>query len=385
MDKIKIAGRLNNFGEYVFLKLARTVKEIELHSKRKVLNFGPGNPDVAPSLLYINKLNEFIKDKDAHLYPGYGANDEFAEALIQWYKKRFNVDLEHAELLPLLGAKDGISHLPLALLDEGDEVLVPDPGYPAFTDPALMIGGKVVYYDLLGENNFKVSLSELEKKLSDKTKFIWVNFPSNPTGQVVKLDELEKIIAFAKQHNILVVYDNAYSEITFDGFVAPSILQVEGGKDVAVELGSFSKTFSFAGFRMGWIVGKSEIVQALAKVKSQMDSGLSTPLQKLGAFALTNTDEKWHNHMIASYKERRNIAASHLKKLGLSFTIPKGSLYIWAKIPDKETNSEEFCMKLLREKQILLTPGTAFGKNGERFVRVSICINIDKIEEYFKI
>jgi aspartate/methionine/tyrosine aminotransferase len=377
------ARRLDLFGEYIFSKLGKAIKEVEAKSKRKVLNFGPGNPDVAPNTLYVDKLNELFRDKDAHLYPGYGANIEFTQGLINWYKKRFNVNLEKIELLPLLGAKDGITHLPLAMLDEGDEVLIPDPGYPAFSEPTLMIGAKPIYYDLKEDDNFKISFEQLEGKVSKNTKFIWVNFPSNPTGQVATLEELEKIVTFAKKHNILIVYDNAYSEITFDGYVAPSILQIDGAKDIAVELGSFSKTFSFAGFRMGWIVGNSEVIQALAKVKSQMDSGMSTPLQKLGAFALNNTDEHWHQDMIASYKERRDIVASHLKKLGLNFSIPKGSLYIWAKIPDAETNSEEFCMKLLREKQILLTPGTAFGKNGERFVRVSICINIDEIESYF--
>lgn len=383
MANIRVAGRLNLFTEYIFSKLSKKIAEVEEKSKRKVLNFGPGNPDVIPSSLYLDKFNEFIREKDAHLYPVYGANSKFAQALIHWYKKRFNVDLENNELLPLLGAKDGVSHLPLALLDEGDEVLVPDPGYPAFTDPAIMIGGKVIYYDLLEKNDFKVSLNELERKISDKTKFIWINFPSNPTGQVASLEELEKIVAFAKQHNILIVYDNAYSEITFDNFVAPSILQINGAKEVAVELGSFSKTFSFAGFRMGWIVGNKEAIAALAKVKSQMDSGLSTPLQKLGAYALTNTDEQWYQNMIRSYQERRNIIAQNLKRLGLTFSLPKGSLYIWAKIPTTAKNSEDYCMQLLEEKQILLTPGAAFGKNGERFVRVSICVNIDNINKYF--
>ncbi len=385
MANIRVASRLNLFTEYVFSKLNKKIAEVEKRSKRKVLNFGPGNPDVAPNPLYIDKLNEFLKEEDAHLYPGYGANSEFAQALIHWYKERFNVDLEKDELHPLLGAKDGVSHLPLALLDEGDEVLVPDPGYPAFTDPATMIGGKVVYYDLFEENDFKISLSELEKKISDKTKFIWVNFPSNPTGQVATIEELEKIVAFAKKHEILIVYDNAYSEITFDRIVAPSILQVGGAKDIAVEISSFSKTFSFAGLRMGWIAGNKGAIAALAKVKSQMDSGLSTPLQKLGAYALTNIDQVWYQQMLRSYQERRDTIAQHLKKLGLTFSLPKGSLYIWAKIPEEAKNSEDYCMQLLEEKQILLTPGTAFGKNGERFVRISVCINIDNIEEYFKI
>lgn len=383
MSKIKIAKRLNNIGEYVFSELEKKVLEIELKSKRKVLNFGAGNPDVPPSTLYMDKLNEFIKDKDAHFYPGFGANKQFADALKNWYKNRFNVELEKEELLPLLGAKDGVSHLPLALLDKGDQVLVPDPGYPGFTDPTIMIGGKVVYYDLLEENDFKISLSEIKNKISNKTKFIWLNFPSNPAGQVATLDELEKIVGFAKKNNILIVFDNAYSEITFDGYIAPSILQVNGAKNIAVELGSFSKTFSFAGFRMGWIIGNSKVIQALAKIKSQMDSGLSTPLQKLGAFALNNFDKDWYHNMILSYKKRRDIIAGYLKKSGLDFSISKGGLYIWARIPATAKTSEEFCMKLLKERQILFTPGSAFGKNGEGFVRVSFCVNIDNIEEYF--
>lgn len=382
---MKTANRIDLFNEYVFSKLGKKIKEVELKSKRKVLNFGPGNPDVIPSYLYIDKLNQFLREKDSHLYPGFGASKEFAFALISWYRQRFNVDLEKEELFPLLGAKDGVSHLPLALLDAGDEVLVPNPGYPAFTDPALMIGGKVVYYDLPEENDFKISVYELEKKVTNKTRFIWVNFPANPTGQVATLEELEKIAAFVKNHQIILVYDNAYSEITFNGFAAPSILQITGAIDYAVELGSFSKTFSFAGFRMGWIVGNKEVITALAKVKSQMDSGLSTPLQKLGAYVLTNTDKQWYQNMIRSYQVRRDKIAQHLKKLGLIFSLPKGSLYIWAKIPPTAKNSEDYCMQLLEEKQILLTPGTAFGKNGERFVRISICVNIDNIEEYFSI
>lgn len=382
MNNIKIAKRLDNFGEYIFSQLGKKILEVEKQSGRKVLNFAVGNPDFPPSAVYINKLGEFIKDNDSYLYPGFGPNREFADALEYWYKKRFNVSLEKQELFPLLGAKDGVSHLPFTLLDKGDEVLVPDPGYPAYTDPALMIGGRVIYYNLLEEADFRISLRELEKKISNKTKFVWVNFPANPTGQVANLAELAEIVAFAKQHRILIAYDNAYSEITFDGFIAPSILQVNGAKEVAVELGSFSKTFSFAGFRMGWIVGNEKIIAALAKVKSQMDSGMSTLLQKLGAHTLTQTNEDWYKQMILSYQQRRKIIAGFLKHLGLKFSLPKGSLYIWAKIPSTAYDSETFCLRLLEEKQILLTPGTAFGKNGAGFVRVSICVNIDKIGEY---
>ena len=342
-----------------------------------------GTPDVPPSARYVEKLAEFVQAPDAPLYPGYGASREFSEALQAWYKTRFGVALASDELLPLLGAKDATGHLPLALLDEGDEALTPDPGYPGFSGPTDMIGAVPAYYSLTEANDFKIDVAELEKKITKKTKGIWVNFPSNPTGQVATREELRAIVAFAKRHGIFVLYDNAYAEIVFGGYKAPSILEIEGAKDMAVELGSFSKMFSFAGFRMGWIVGNSKMVAALAKVKSQVDSGLSTPLQKLGAYALTHPDTEWSKKMLKSYQDRRDSIAKHLTKRGLSFQIPQGGLYLWAKIPDAEKDSETFCARLLKEKQIVLTPGTAFGKNGARHVRVSICANIDKIEEYF--
>lgn len=375
------AKRLNKFPEYVFSKLAKVVKEVELSSKRKVLNFGPGTPDVRPSQIYLNKFKDFIDDTDSHLYPGYGAIPNFEEALIKYYKKRFGVSIAKNELFPLLGAKDGVSHMPLALCDSGNEVLIPNPGYPGYVGPTLMVGAKTVFYDLSIES--KNPFKDLENKITKKTKYIWVNFPSNPTGEVATLSDLKKLVKIAKKKKVLIIYDNAYSEITFDGFIAPSILQVKGAIDIAVEIGSFSKMSSFAGFRIGWIVGNKEIIGALSKIKSQIDSGLSIPLQKLGAFALDYPDKKWQRDMIQSYKNRRDIIAKKLIKLGLKFKMPKGSLYIWAKIPNSEKNSEEFSMKMLKEKQILLTPGSAFGKNGQRFVRVSICVNIDDIDKYF--
>ncbi|MBI2314913.1 aminotransferase class I/II-fold pyridoxal phosphate-dependent enzyme [Candidatus Daviesbacteria bacterium] len=371
---IKSAKRLNVFSEYIFSRLQKKVKAVEAKSKKKVLDFGAGNPDVKPSFFYLKKFDEFLTDGKSHLYPGFGANNEFSQALINWYKKRFKVNLKESEVFPLLGAKDGVSHLPLALLDPDDEVLVPDPGYPAYTDTALMVGGRVVYY-----NPEKL----IDVKISKKTKFMWVNFPSNPTGQVISLEQLDKLVKFAKKHNLIIAYDNAYSEITFDNYIAPSILQIPGAKNIAIELGSFSKTFSFAGFRMGWIVGNSKVITALAKVKSQMDSGLSTPLQKLGAFALNHPDKKWHQQMIKSYQQRRDIIANYLKQLGLTFTLPKGSLYIWAKIPADFKDAEQFCNYLLEKKQILVTPGSAFGKSGKQSIRISICTNIDQIENYF--
>lgn len=380
---MKFSKRLNNFPEYIFSVLNRKVAEVEKKTGRKVLSFGAGSPDFPPNRKLIIKLKQFIGEPDTHLYPGYAAIPELSGALRFWYKKRFSVNLNEDEIFPLLGAKDGVSHLPLALLDEGDEILVPDPGYPAFSGPALMIDAKPVFYNLTEKNNFKIDLNELEKKVSKKTRFIWVNFPANPTGQVTTIQDLEEIVRFAKKHKIWLIYDNAYSEITFEGFMAPSILQVKGAKEISVEIGSFSKTFSFAGFRIGWIVGNSQVITALAKVKSQIDSGMTKAFQKIGAYSLINFDENWHQKMIKSYEKRRDIIINNLKKIGLLAKKTQGSLYLWVRIPDNYKNSEQFSFELLEKKQILLTPGTAFGRNGERFVRISICVNIDNIEEYF--
>ena len=372
------AKRIEQFPEYVHARLAKEVAEVERASGRKVLNFGIGSPDVPPSSRYLDKLSELIREADAHLYPGYGGTREFKDTIRAWHKKRFDVALNDDEVLVLLGAKDAIAHLPLALANEGDEILVPDPGYPGFADTAIMVGAKPVFYDVMARSY----LANLEEKITGKTAFVWVNFPSNPTGAVATLDELKEIVALAKKHDTLIVYDNAYSEITFDGFVAPSILQIPDAKDVAVELGSFSKTFSFAGYRMGWMVGNRDVVAALAKVKTQTDSGMSLSLQRLGAFALANQDMEWHKKMIAIYQKRRDIIAEKLRGLGMTFEIPKGSLYLWAKIPDSAKDSEGYCMALLKEKNVLFTPGSAFGKNGERHVRVSICVDVSDIDNY---
>lgn len=382
MTTLKLAKRIDGLEAYIFAGLAKTMSNVEKETGRKVLNLGPGSPDIPPSELYLEKLSEYIRAPGAHRYPGYQAVPAFTDALRQWYKKRFNVNLEANEILPLLGAKDGVSHLPLVLLDEDEEILVPDPGYPAYIAPARLVGAKPVPYDLLPENDFRISIQNLEEKITSRTACIWVNFPSNPTGTVAGVEELQGIVDFCKRHNLTLMYDNTYSEITFDGSVAPSILQIAGSKECSVEIGSFSKTFSFAGFRMGWIAGNKEIVASLAKVKSQLDSGLSLPLQNLGSFALTHQDMKWHREMLASYGKRKNIIAEKLEKLDLTCAQSKGSLYIWAKIPDSAVNSTEFCMQLLKQKQILVTPGIAFGSNGDRFVRVSICSDINSINEY---
>lgn len=377
-----VSKRLDHFPEYVFSLLAKEAKKKELESGIKILDLSVGSPDFPPSELYIQKLKEYIDTPGSHLYPGYGATAEFADGLIHWYKERFGVSLISEELFPLLGAKDGVSHMAMALADEGDEILVPDPGYPAFSGPALMMGVSVVTYGLPEEQNFRLSIDEIEKRITEKTRMVWVNFPGNPTGQVASKEDLIGLVALCKRRQIWLIYDNAYAEMTYNGYISPSILEIPGSKDIAVEIGSFSKMYSFAGFRMGWIVGNRQVIAALAKVKSQLDSGLSLPFQKLSAYVFKNPDREWHERMIASYANRKNILIATFRKMGLTLEDPQGGLYLWAKIPESAKGSYEYAMDLLKRKNILVTPGSAFGKKGERYVRISFSGDITHLAEY---
>ncbi len=379
---IPVSKRLQKFPEYIFSSLAKEAKKEELAKGRKILDLSIGSPNFPPSKKYIDKLKEFIDEPGSSLYAGYGATAEFSEGLIEWYKTRFNVTLNKNELFPLLGAKDGVSHIVMALADVGSEILLPDPGWPGFSGPALMMDCTVVPYDLSEENDFKLSLSEIKKKITEKTRMIWVNFPSNPTGQVATLTELKPLVELCRQKNIWLLYDNAYAEVAYDGYVSPSILEIPGAKDIAIEVGSFSKMYSFAGFRMGWIVGNARVVDALAKVKSQVDSGLSRPLQALSAYAFTHPDNEWHTEMIASYASNKEKLIKVFSDFGLTMSNPKGGLYLWAKIPESALDSFSYCRELLKKKHILVTPGIAFGNNGDRYVRICFSSDITRLAEY---
>lgn len=376
--------RLDNFPEYIFAMLGRKLKEVEAKTGKKVLNLGMGSPDFPPSEKYVEKLQEYIHQEKIHMYPGYGPIPEFTEALQNWHKTRFGVDLKQNEIYQLNGGKDGLSHLPLAIMDDGDEMLVPDPGYTGFVGPLKLYNMVPVPYTLSAENKYIINVNDLDEKLTPKTKAVMINYPSNPTGQTITIDELKPIVEWAKKNNVWIIYDNPYADIVFNGSKQPSILEIPGAKDVAVELGSFSKTFSFAGERMAWIIGNSDLIKAFAKVKSQTDSGLTKYLQLLGAYALNNLDQVWYESMLAEYKRRANIIAEKLVAEGLVFEKPKASLYIWAKLPETyKGTSEEYTFDLLENRLILVAPGSAYGGNGEGYIRVSICADVSNIDEYF--
>ncbi len=377
-----VASRNSLFEEYYFSQITNEIKNAEAKNKKPVLNLSIGEPDIVPSPIYLKEFKKIVSNPEFYRYPGYTAIQDFSTALIDWYQHRFHVALQVDELLPLNGAKDGIAHIPLALFDEGDSILVPSPGYPGFRVPANMLGVKTVEYHLKEPNDFKIDYNELFKLVTPSMKYIWVNFPSNPTGQVATTIDLETLLEFADKHNLYILYDNAYSEVTFNDFTAPSILSIHNAKERCVEIGSFSKTYSFAGLRMGWIAGNTQILKSLKKTKSQLDSGVSIILQKLGAYVLTNQDLVWHNEVINTYQQRRDLLGSKLQAYGLQFSLPQGGLYIWAKIPDREISDTSFCRKMLEQHNVLFTPGSLYGSGNERFIRASIGSNLDMVDEY---
>lgn len=375
---MKFSARVSQMQEYVHAGLGREIRRIEKETGRPVVNLSAGIPTFPPAGLYVKKLQEYAAEPDAYLYPPYGAVPELSEAIRSWYQSRFGTVISENELYPLLGSKDGIVHVPLAILDKDDEVLVPDPGYPPFSAGVSLAGGKAVAYSIR-DTTEPIDLENLEAMVSPRTRGMWVNFPSNPTGITADLDFLARLVEFARRHEIWLLYDNAYADITFGGFKAPSILEVPGAKDVAVEFGSFSKTFSFAGFRMGWVAGNEKLVAGIGKIKSQVDSGMPLPLQRLGAFALSNFDQAWHASMVHEYERRKDIVAAFLRDAGCAFSLPKGGLYIWAEVPAGTESGEAFAKQLLRERGIAVTPGLAFGANGSRFIRASFSGNVDNL------
>jgi LL-diaminopimelate aminotransferase len=371
-----IATQLQQVDEYVFSYLAKKVKEVEARTNSKVINLGMGSPNIEPKEEYKKFLSDEILEPKNFVYPGYTATTELKQAIVNFHKWRYGYELETNKVTIANGSKDAVVHLMQVILDPGDEILIPNPGYPAYHGYAKIIGAIPVSYRLSEENNFLPKIDELEKLVSEKTKAIWVNYPGNPTGAVINRPLLEEIVKWAKERGIWILYDNAYSEIYFGEEKPISIFEIEGAIECAVELFSFSKGYSLAGYRIGWTIGNSKIVDALEKLKSLVDSGMFLPLQKLAVEVLNDRDLAWQENMRTEYKQSQLAIAELLKEIDLRFELPEASLYIWAKIPDEFESSMEYVMQVLENKHILVTPGSAFGEYGDRYVRASICSKI---------
>ena len=375
---ITTAKRIAIVEEYYFSSKLREVRQL-LSEGKPIINMGIGSPDMVPSKSVIEAIQNAVTDENAHQYQSYQGLPELRNGMADFYNNNFEVELNsNSEILPLMGSKEGIMHISLAFLNEGDAVLIPNPGYPTYTSVTKLIGATPVFYDLIESNNWEPNFEELEKLDLSRVKIMWVGYPHMPTGATGSLNLFEKIVAFAKKHQILVINDNPYSFVLNGNPI--SILQVEGAKEVALELNSLSKTYNMAGWRVGMVSGKSEFVDAILKVKSNMDSGMFYGIQK-GAIEALKLDKSWFDAQNLIYQKRRNLTFELAKKLGCKYDENAVGLFVWAKLPLEIKSAEDFVDKILYEKDIFITPGTIFGSNGEGYIRFSLCVKEEKIQE----
>ena len=378
---IKQSDRLNSVEEYYFSKKLREVSNM-IQSGESIINMAIGSPDLFPSIKVVDEIKNSLSDSFAHKYQSYQGLPELRDAIAKFYNKFFGVELNPSnEVLPLMGSKEGIMHISLAFLNPGDEVLIPNPGYPTYLSVTKLVEANPVFYNLSEENSWFPNLSELENKDLSKIKLMWINYPHMPTGASANLDQFEKLLEFAKTNNILLINDNPYSFILNDEYL--SLLKVKGYKDFVLELNSLSKSFNMSGWRVGMLVGSSDNITKVLKVKSNMDSGMFYGIQK-GAIAALNLDKSWFEDLNKVYLKRRKLIWKIADKLNCSYDKNSRGLFVWAKLPNHIKSSEQYIDTLLKEKKIFIAPGTIFGSNGEGYIRFSLCIDEVKINEALK-
>jgi aspartate/methionine/tyrosine aminotransferase len=375
---ITTAKRLDTIEEYYFSSKLREVRQLASEGK-PIINMGIGSPDLQPSQAVVDAVSVAMSDPNAHQYQSYQGLPELRQGMADFYKNNYNVDLNPAvEILPLMGSKEGIMHISLAFLNEGDHVLIPNPGYPTYTSVTNLVGAIPVFYDLTESTNWEPDFEALEKLDLSKVKIMWIGYPHMPTGARGSLELFSKLVAFAKKNQILLVNDNPYSFVLNDNPM--SLLQVEGAKEVSLELNSLSKTFNMAGWRVGMVLGNAACIDAVLKVKSNMDSGMFFGIQK-GAIEALKSEKSWFVSMNEIYKKRRVLTELLAEKLGCKVHKEGVGLFVWAKLPDGITSAEKFINEILYEKSIFITPGTIFGSNGEGYIRFALCVKEEKVQE----
>lgn len=375
---ITTATRLNSVQEYYFSRKLKEVRQL-LSEGKPVINMGIGSPDLVPHSSVITAIQNAMHDDKAHEYQSYQGLPELRQGFADFYAQQFGVALDsNIEILPLMGSKEGIMMISLAFLNEGDEVLIPNPGYPTYASVTELVQAKAVYYDLKETNQWQPDFEQLEQLNLTHVKLMWVSYPHMPTGASGNLEVYKKLIAFGKKHNILIVNDNPYSFVLNDHPL--SILQIEEAKDVALELNSLSKTFNMAGWRVGMVSGKKEFIDAVLKVKSNMDSGMFYGIQK-GAIEALKLGKDWFESQNKIYSKRRELIFQLAEKLNCTFDRNSVGLFVWAKLPTKIQSSEAFIDELLYNHHIFITPGTIFGSNGEGYIRFSLCVKEEDIIE----
>ena len=374
---ISAAKRLDTVQEYYFSHKLREVRNLQLAGK-PIINMGIGSPDLDPPKAVLEAMQQSLFDAGAHKYQSYQGLPELRKAMANFYKEKYQVDSNpENEILPLMGSKEGIMHISMAFLNEGDGVLIPNPGYPTYTSVTNLLVAKPLFYNLSEENGWQPNFEELEKQDLSKVKIMWVNYPHMPTGTNATLETFEKLIAFGKKHQILIINDNPYSFVLNEKPM--SILSVEGAKEVALELNSLSKTFNMAGWRVGMLLGKASYINEVLKVKSNMDSGMFYGIQK-GAIKALEMSNDWFLAQNKIYEERRNLIWQLVDKLGCTYEKDSTGLFVWAKISAGK-KSEELTDSILYDKDIFITPGTVFGSQGEGYIRFSLCVTSEIIKE----
>jgi aspartate/methionine/tyrosine aminotransferase len=372
---IQSAKRLDTVQEYYFSKKLREVRELAAVGK-PIINMGIGSPDLQPPTKVITAIQQSFNDVVAHKYQSYQGLPELRNAIAEFYEQKFNVTANPTnEILPLMGSKEGIMHISMAFLNEGDQVLIPNPGYPTYTSVTKLVGAEPIFYELEETNDWQPNIKALETLDLTKVKIMWINYPHMPTGTNALKETFEKLIAFGKKHQILIINDNPYSFILNNNPL--SILQIDGAKDVALELNSMSKTFNMAGWRVGMVLGSSTYINEILKVKSNMDSGMFYGIQK-GAIEALQLSDDWFNQQNKIYEERRSLVFKLADKLNCTYNKDSTGLFVWAKIPAGKT-SEKVTDAILYDKDIFITPGTVFGSQGEGYIRFSLCVSKEVI------
>lgn len=380
MNNIKPASRLDAVQEYYFSRKLKEVARLNAEGQ-DIISLAIGSPDQPPSPQTIDKLCEVAHDPSAHGYQPTMGTMELRKAMADFYHRWYGVEVDAAsEVQPLIGSKEGILHITLAFVNPGDEVLVPNPGYPTYTSLSKILGAKVVNYNLDEDNGWQPDFEELERRDLSRVKLMWTNYPNMPTGGDARMETYRKLVDFARRHDIVVVNDNPYSFILNEHPL--SLLQVEGAKDCCIELNSMSKGYNMPGWRVGMCVSNPQFISWILKIKSNIDSGTFRGLQLAAAEALTTNTEEWHReYNINVYRRRREIAERIMQALGCTYDDSQVGMFLWGKIADKYANAEQLTERVLHEARVFITPGFIFGSNGERYVRISLCAQDDKMQE----
>jgi aspartate/methionine/tyrosine aminotransferase len=377
-----LSNRLEGIGEYYFATKLREIAELNKAGKQ-IINLGIGSPDLPPHPDVIKTLQEEAAKDNVHAYQSYNGSPVLREAIAEWYKKYYEVDnIDPAkEILPLLGSKEGIMHICMTYLNQGDQVLIPNPGYPTYTSAVKLAGGTPLYYELTAENNWAPDFDNLEKSDLSKVKLMWVNYPQMPTGQKPNKALFEKLVAFGKQQHILICHDNPYAFILNDH--PESLLSIEGAKEVVIELNSLSKSQNMAGWRVGMLIAAEDRVNEILRFKSNMDSGMFLPVQLAAAKALS-LDKSWYDSVNKIYTERREKVFELLDLLDCTFSKTQVGMFVWAKIPAKYKDGYALSDKVLYDANVFITPGGIFGTAGNNYIRVSLCGSMEKFNEAIK-